>query len=51
MKFFTKEVKIGLAGIIALFFLIYGINYLKGVERYSLESEKRNNRMRKWLMN
>lgn len=32
MKGFTKEVKIGLAGIVALFMLIYGINYLKGVD-------------------
>lgn len=32
MKFFTKEAKIGLAGIIALGMLIYGINYLKGVD-------------------
>lgn len=31
MKGFNKEVKIGIAGIIALFLLIYGINYLKGV--------------------
>lgn len=31
MKYFTKEVKIGLAGIVALFMLIYGLNYLKGV--------------------
>lgn len=38
MKFFTKEVKIGLAGIIALFFLIYGINYLKGVEMFKPSS-------------
>lgn len=32
MKYFTKEVKIGLAGIVALFMLIYGLNYLKGVD-------------------
>ena len=32
MKNFTKEVKIGLAGIVALFMLIYGLNYLKGVD-------------------
>ncbi len=31
MKYLTKEVKIGIAGIIALFVLIYGINYLKGI--------------------
>lgn len=38
MKFFTKEVKIGLAGIIALFLLIYGINYLKGVNMFKPSS-------------
>lgn len=32
MKIFTKEAKIGLAGIVALGMLIYGINYLKGVD-------------------
>jgi len=34
MKGFNKEVKIGIAGIIALFLLIYGINYLKGVSLF-----------------
>ena len=34
MKFFTKEVKIGLASIIALLLLIYGVNYLKGVNLF-----------------
>ena len=34
MKFFTKEVRIGLASIIALLLLIYGINYLKGVNLF-----------------
>lgn len=34
MKFLTKEVKIGLAGIIALCILIYGINYLKGIHLF-----------------
>lgn len=33
-KIFTKEVRIGIAGIIALFILIYGINYLKGVHLF-----------------
>lgn len=33
-KYFTKEVKIGLAGIVALFLLYYGINYLKGVNMF-----------------
>lgn len=35
MKLFTKEAKIGLAGIIALGMLIYGINYLKGVDIFN----------------
>lgn len=34
MKYLTKEVKIGIAGIIALFVLIYGINYLKGINLF-----------------
>ena len=33
-KFFTKEVKIGIAGIIALCVLIYGINYLQGIHLF-----------------
>jgi len=34
MKGFNKEVKIGLAGIVALFLLIFGLNYLKGVSLF-----------------
>lgn len=34
MKFFTKEVKIGIVGIIALCILVYGINYLKGIHMF-----------------
>jgi phospholipid/cholesterol/gamma-HCH transport system substrate-binding protein len=34
MKGFNKEVKIGIAGIIALFILVFGINYLKGVSLF-----------------
>lgn len=34
MKFFTKEVRIGIAAIIALGVLIYGINYLKGIHLF-----------------
>lgn len=34
MKFLTKEVKIGIAGIVALGILVYGINYLKGVHLF-----------------
>lgn len=33
-KYFTKEVKIGLAGIVALCLLIYGINFLKGIDLF-----------------
>lgn len=33
-RLFTKEVRIGIAGVIALFILIYGINYLKGVHLF-----------------
>jgi len=33
-KIFTKEVRIGIAGIVALSVLIYGINYLKGVHLF-----------------
>jgi phospholipid/cholesterol/gamma-HCH transport system substrate-binding protein len=33
-KVFTKEVRIGIAGIVSLFILIYGINYLKGVNLF-----------------
>lgn len=38
MKFITKEVKIGLASIVALGLLIYGINYLKGVNLFKPSS-------------
>ena len=34
MKYITKEVKIGIAGIAALCILIYGINYLKGIHMF-----------------
>lgn len=34
MKLITKEVRIGIAGIVALFILIYGINYLKGINMF-----------------
>lgn len=34
MKFFTKEVKIGIASIVTLFLIVYGINYLKGVNLF-----------------
>ncbi len=33
-KYFTKEVKIGLAGIAALCVLLYGINFLKGIDLF-----------------
>jgi phospholipid/cholesterol/gamma-HCH transport system substrate-binding protein len=34
MKYFTKEVKIGITGIVALCIFIYGINYLKGIHLF-----------------
>lgn len=34
MKYFTKEVKIGIMGIVALAVLIYGINFLKGINMF-----------------
>ena len=30
-RYITKEVRIGIAGIAALCILVYGINYLKGI--------------------
>ena len=36
MKYITKEVRIGIAGIAALCILVYGINYLKGINMLSL---------------
>jgi len=38
MKYLTKEVKIGIAGIISLFLLVYGINYLKGINMFKPSS-------------
>ena len=34
----NKEVKVGLTGIAVLFILIYGINYLKGVDIFKSSS-------------
>lgn len=34
MKYITKEVKIGIAGIAALCILVYGINFLKGINMF-----------------
>ncbi len=34
MKYITKEVRIGIAGIAALCILVYGINYLKGIHLF-----------------
>ncbi|MDR0893841.1 MAG: MlaD family protein [Prevotellaceae bacterium] len=34
MKYLTKEVRIGIAGVAALCVLIYGINYLKGIHLF-----------------
>lgn len=33
-KYFTKEVRIGVSAIVALFVLVYGINYLKGINMF-----------------
>lgn len=38
MKYLTKEVKIGIAGIAALCILVYGINYLKGIHMFKPSS-------------
>lgn len=38
MKYFTKEVRIGIAGVVALFMLVVGINYLKGVNMFKPSS-------------
>lgn len=34
MKYITKEVRIGIAGIVALCVLVYGINWLKGIHMF-----------------
>lgn len=34
MRYITKEVRIGLAGVVALFILVFGINFLKGVNLF-----------------
>ena len=39
MKYITKEVRIGIAGIVALCVLIYGINWLKGLHMFQLASD------------
>ena len=38
MKYITKEVRIGIAGIIALCVLVHGINYLKGINMFKPSS-------------
>lgn len=38
MKYITKEVRIGIAGIIALCVLVYGINWLKGIHMFQPSS-------------
>ena len=38
MKYITKEVRIGIAGIAALCILVYGINYLKGINLFKPSS-------------
>lgn len=34
MKYWTKEVKIGITGIVAIALLVYGINFLKGINMF-----------------
>ena len=34
MKYLTKEVKIGLTGIVAVAVLVFGINFLKGINMF-----------------
>ena len=34
MKYITKEVRIGIAGIVALCILVFGINFLKGINLF-----------------
>lgn len=38
MKYITKEVRIGIAAILALCILVYGINYLKGIHMFKPSS-------------
>lgn len=38
MKYITKEVKIGITGIVALCILVYGINWLKGIHMFQPSS-------------
>lgn len=38
MKYITKEVRIGIAGLVALCILVYGINYLKGINMFKPSS-------------
>ena len=38
MKYITKEVRIGIAGIVALCILVYGINWLKGIHMFQPSS-------------
>ena len=40
MKYITKEVRIGIAGIAALCILVYGINYLKGINMFKHSQRK-----------
>jgi phospholipid/cholesterol/gamma-HCH transport system substrate-binding protein len=34
-KFFTREVKVGIMGIVAIFILYFGLNFLKGIDIFS----------------
>jgi phospholipid/cholesterol/gamma-HCH transport system substrate-binding protein len=39
MKYFTKEVKIGLTAVVALVLLFFGLNFLKGLNIFSSQSQ------------
>ena len=34
-KYFTREVKIGIMAVVAIFILYFGLNYLKGIDIFS----------------
>ena len=44
-KFFTKEVKIGISFILALTILIVGINFLKGINLFTMHLKSTNTNM------
>jgi phospholipid/cholesterol/gamma-HCH transport system substrate-binding protein len=34
-KYFTREVKVGIMVVVAIFVLYFGLNYLKGIDIFS----------------